>query len=122
MLPRRRLYRIAAAVELITGITLLCLPGLMIQLLFQTDVSGAERPLAQLYGLALLGLGVSCTSKPCPRSAQRGLAIYNSFASVLLFALITKAISGGPVVWAAACLHLVLGVLMIIDQRQQRSQ
>ena len=121
MLPRGSLYRVATAVELITGITLLCLPGLMIQLLFQTDASGAERHLAQLYGLALVGLGVACASEPCPRSAQRGLLIYNSFAAVLLFALIAKAISGGLVVWAAACLHLALGVLMIIDQLQPRS-
>lgn len=121
MTPRRSLYRIATAVELITGITLLCLPAVMIRLLFQTDASGAELHLAQLYGLALVGLGVSCASEPCPRSAQRGLLIYNSFAAVLLFALIAKAISGGLVVWAAACLHLVLGMLMIIDQLQARS-
>ena len=121
MLPQGNLYRVATAVELITGITLLCLPGVMIQLLFQTDASGAERHLAQLYGLALVGLGVACASEPCPRSAQRGLLIYNSFAAVLLFALIAKAISGGLVVWAAACLHLALGVLMIIDQLQPRS-
>ena len=121
MLPRGSLYRLATAVELITGITMLCFPGLMIQLLFQTDASGTERLLAQLYGLALVGLGVACASEPCPRSAQRGLLIYNSFAAVLLFALIAKAISSGLVVWSAACLHLALGVLMIIDKLQPRS-
>ena len=121
MLPRGSLYRLATAVELITGITMLCFPGLMIQLLFQTDASGTERHLAQLYGLALVGLGVACASEPCPRSAQRGLLIYNSFAAVLLFALIAKAISSSLVVWSAACLHLALGVLMIIDKRQPRS-
>ena len=121
MPPRRSLYRSATAIELVTGITLLCLPAVMIQLLFQTDANGAELHLAQLYGLALVGLGVACASEPCPRSAQRGLLIYNSFAAVLLFALISKTISGGFVVLAAACLHLVLGTLMIIDQLQARS-
>ena len=106
---------------MITGITLLFLPELMIQLLFQTDASGAELHLAQLYGLALVGLGVSCASEPCPQSAQRGLTIYNSSEAILLFTLIAKAIADGLVVWAAACLHLVLAVLMIIEQRQQRS-
>jgi len=121
MSPQSSPYRIATAVELITGITLLFLPELMIQLLFQTDASGAELHLAQLYGLALVGLGVSCASEPCPQSAQRGLTIYNSSAAILLFTLIAKAIADGLVVWAAACLHLVLAVLMIIEQRQQRS-
>lgn len=93
MTPRRSLYRSATAVELVTGITLLCLPAVMIQLLFQTDATGAELHLASLYGLALVGLGVACAGEPCPRSAQRGLLIYNSFAAVLLFALIAKAIS-----------------------------
>ena len=60
-------------------------------------------------------------ANPVRNPAQRGLTIYNSSAAVFLFALIAKAIAGGLVVWAAACLHLVLAVLMIIEQRQQRS-
>ena len=121
MHPQRNLYRLAATIELITGVSLLFMPGLIIRLLFETDANEAGFSLAQLYGLALVGLGVSCSSDPCPRPAQRGLLIYNSVASVLLFALITKAISDGLVMWSAACIHLILGVLMIIDQLQARS-
>lgn len=121
MLNQRNLYRIAAAIELITGVTLLLLPGFIVQILFQAKAIGAEPYLAQLYGLALIGLGVACWSQPCPMSAQRGITIYNVVAAVFLFALIAKAISGGLMVLAAASLHLVLGALMIIDQLKQRS-
>ena len=122
MHPRRNLYRLAATIELITGVSLLFMPELIIRLLFATDANEAELPLAQLYGLALVGLGVCGSSEPCPRSTQRGLLLYNSFAALLLFALIAKAISGGFVMWSASCLHLMLGVLMIIDQLQARSK
>ena len=121
MHPRRNLYRLATTIELITGVTLLLMPELIIRLLFATDANEVGLSLAQLYGLALVGLGVSSASEPCPRAAQRGLLFYNSFAAVQLFALIAKAISGGLVVWSAACLHLMLGVLMTIDQLQERS-
>lgn len=119
--PRSALYRISATLELITGITLLCLPGLMVQQLFQTDANGAPLHMAQLYGIALVGLGVASSSEPCPHSAQRGLLIYNSSAALLLIALKAQGISQGLVVWSAAGLHLVLGILMMIDQRQPRS-
>ena len=116
MPTRSTLYRLASAIELITGITLLLLPSVAMPLLFNAASSAAAERLMQLYGLALLGLGVACWESPCPLPAKRGLLVYNCSAAVLLITLGSQALSGGAAVWAGALIHIVLGVLMIRDQ------
>ena len=109
-------YRIASAIELITGVSLLVLPNLGMQFLFKTPPSAAGEQLTQLYGLALIGLGVSCWGNPCPKPAQRGLLVYNGAATILLLALALHELSGGAAVWLGTGIHLILSVWMIRDQ------
>ncbi|QNI53536.1 putative membrane protein [Synechococcus sp. BIOS-E4-1] len=113
---RSTLYRLASAIELVTGVTLLSLPAIVMQQLFSSPASDAGEQLTRLYGLALIGLGVACWGSPCPISARRGLLVYNCSAAVLLIILGSQALSGGAAVWAGALIHVVLGVLMIRDQ------
>ena len=110
------LYRFAAVIELVTGVSLLVLPTLVMQLLFRSPPSAAGEQLTQLYGLALIGLGVACWGNPCPAPAKRGLLIYNCAASILLVALAFRELSGGVAVWLGTGVHLILSVLMIRDQ------
>ena len=113
---RSTLYRLASAIELVTGVTLLLLPAIVMQQLFSSPASDAGEQLTRLYGLALIGLGVACWGSPCPIPARRGLLVYNCSAAVLLIILGSQALSGGAAVWAGALIHVVLGVLMIRDQ------
>ena len=110
------LYRLASAIELITGITLLVFPALVISLLFRPTATDSSEQLAQLYGLALIGLGAASWGSPCPTAAKRGLLVYNSTAAILLLRLTSEPLSGGLAVWAGAGIHLVFSVLMIRDQ------
>ena len=110
------LYRLAAVIELVTGLSLLVLPTLVMQLLFRSPPSAAGEQLTQLYGLALIGLGVACWGNPCPAPAKRGLLAYNCTAAILLFALALRELSGGVAVWLGTGVHLTLSVLMIRDQ------
>ena len=110
------LYRFAAVIELVTGVSLLVLPTLVMQLLFRSPPSAAGEQLTQLYGLALIGLGMACWGKPCPAPAKRGLLIYNCAASILLIALAFRELSGGVAVWLGTGVHLILSVFMIRDQ------
>lgn len=119
MLRRLTLYRLASAVELITGVALVLSPNLAIEALFQAQASGAEPQLTQLYGLALIALGATCWKQPCPHQAQRGMAIYNNLAGIFLLSLILKGLCTGLVVWTATVLHLSLGLVMIKDQQQK---
>ena len=116
MFFRSTLYRLASAIELITGVTLLLLPAVVMQQLFSSPTSDAGEQLTRLYGLALIGLGVACWESPCPLPAKRGLLVYNCSAAVLLIILGSQELSGGAAVWAGALIHVVLGVLMIRDQ------
>ena len=113
---RSTLYRLASAIELITGVTLLLLPAVVMQQLFSSPASDAGEQLTRLYGLALIGLGVACWESPCPLPSKRGLLVYNCSAAVLLITLGSQELSGGAAVWAGALIHVVLGVLMIRDQ------
>ena len=116
MFFRSTLYRLASAIELITGVTLLLLPAVVMQQLFSSPTSDAGEQLTRLYGLALIGLGVACWESPCPLPARRGLLVYNCSAAVLLITLGSQQLSGGAAVWAGALIHIVFGVLMIRDQ------
>ncbi|NOL47509.1 putative membrane protein [Synechococcus sp. MIT S9220] len=116
MPTRSTLYRLASAIELITGITLLLLPSVVMPLLFNAESSAAAERLMQLYGLALLGLGVACWESPCALPAKRGLLLYNCSAAVLLITLSSQQLSGGAAVWTGALIHIVLGGLMVRDQ------
>ena len=113
---RSRLYRLASAIELISGATLLLLTSAVMQQLFSSPATAAGEQLTRLYGLALIGLGVACWSSPCSTPGRRGLLVYNCSAAVLLLILAAMDLSGGRGVWAGAGIHTVLGLLMIRDQ------
>ena len=113
---RSRLYRLASAIELISGATLLLLPSAVMQQLFSSPATAAGEQLTRLYGLALIGLGVACWGSPCSTPGRRGLLVYNCSAAVLLLFLAAMDLSGGAAVWAGAGIHTVLGLLMIRDQ------
>ena len=88
----------------------------MIQLLFQADASGAELHLAQLYGLALVGLGWMA-SKPCPRSAQRGCDLQQLRCGAFVRSDRQSDLRG-PGGMGGCLPPPCTGVLMIIDQLQ----
>ena len=113
---RSRLYRLASAIELITGVSLLLMPAVVMSLLFSSPTTDSGVKLTQLYGLALIGLGVTCWGSPCTTPARRGLLVYNCSAAILLLHLALQTLSGGAAVWAGAVIHVVLGVLMVRDQ------
>ena len=116
MSVQSRLYRLASAIELITGATLLLLPSVVMQQLFSSSATAAGGQLTRLYGLALIGLGVACWGSPCSTPGRRGLLIYNCSAAMLLLILACTDLSGGTAVWAGSVIHVVLGLLMIRDQ------
>ena len=113
---RSRLYRLAGAIELISGATLLLLTSAVMQQLFSSPATAAGEQLTRLYGLALIGLGVACWGSPCSAPGRRGLLVYNCSAAVLLITLGSQELSGGAAVWAGALIHVILGGLMIRDQ------
>ena len=84
----RHSTRISCLVELSTGLPLVLAPDVVMTLLFGSPVPGGGHQLAQLFGAALIGLGISCWSASAldakPSSARLGLMLYNLTAALFL--------------------------------------
>ena len=121
----RRSSQLSCFVELTTGTALVLLPAVVIQLLLGTSLPDGGLQLAQLYGAALIGLGIACWSPVQVRDAgssraRLGLMLYNFGAALLLTGFSLSGTLQGLMVWPAALIHFVLGGLMLIDQRNQQ--
>jgi hypothetical protein len=118
--------RISCLVELSTGVPLVLVPGVVMTLLFGSPLSDGGDQLAQLFGAALIGLGISCWSASAPdarpSSARLGLMLYNLTAALFLIGFAITGAAQGLMAGPAGMLHLVLGLLMLLDQSRSAAQ
>ena len=122
----RHSTRISCLVELSTGVPLVLVPGVVMTLLFGSPLSDGGDQLAQLFGAALIGLGISCWSASAPdarpSSARLGLMLYNLTAALFLIGFAITGAAQGLMAGPAGMLHLVLGLLMFLDQSRSAAQ
>ena len=122
----RHSTRISCLVELSTGVPLVLVPGVVMTLLFGSPLSDGGDQLAQLFGAALIGLGISCWSACAPdarpSSARLGLMLYNLTAALFLIGFAITGAAQGLMAGPAGMLHLVLGLLMLLDQSRSAAQ
>lgn len=118
---QRNLYQLASLLELITGAALVILPATVMELLFGSSIEATGNHIAQLYGLALIGLGLASWGIPCPKSGKIALLFYNNLAGLLLLYLAFQGIAQGFMVWPAAILHLALGLLIAKERFSHHS-
>jgi len=55
-----RLLKLTAIIEAATGLALMAVPSVVVQLLLGGKISGASVPLGRVGGFALLSLGMAC--------------------------------------------------------------
>ena len=122
----RHSTRISCLVELSTGVPLVLVPGVVMTLLFGSPLSDGGDQLAQLFGAALIGLGISCWSASAPdarpSSARLGLMLYNLTAALFLIGFAITGAAQGLMAGPAGMLHPVLGLLMLLDQSRSAAQ
>ena len=122
----RHSTRISCLVELSTGVPLVLVPGVVMTLLFGSPLSDGGDQLAQLFGAALIGLGISCWSASAPdarpSSARLGLMLYNLTAALFLIGFAITGAAQGLMAGPAGMLHLVFGLLMLLDQSRSAAQ
>mgnify|MGYP006230659769 FL=1 len=122
----RHSTRISCLVELSTGVPLVLVPGVVMTLLFGSPLPDGGDQLAQLFGAALIGLGISCWSASAPdarpSSARLGLMLYNLTAALFLIGFAVTGAAQGLMAGPAGMLHLVLGLLMLLDQSRSAAQ
>jgi hypothetical protein len=123
----KRLLTLTAIIEAATGLALMVVPSVVVQLLLGAEISGASIPLGRVAGVALLALGVACWLAHCDQQsrAARGLVsamvLYNLGAVVILGAAGIRSQPVGIALWPAVILHAVMAVWCVACLRRSPS-
>ena len=116
----RAVYNFSAGLEVVTGLTICAIPNVVMNLLYGSPLIVQGESLARLYGIALISFGVASVGdfneKARNKSAELGLTIYNLLAGVLLIHTAAIGTAQGSLIWPGGIFHLILGVVMVIDQ------
>jgi hypothetical protein len=111
-----RLLKVTAIIEGITGLGLLAVPGLIVHLLLNADISGAAVPLGRVAGVALLSLAVACwfarhdVQSHAARGIVSAVTVYNIGATLVLSAAGLQMQPTGIVLWPAVIVHAGMAV------------
>ena len=113
----KRLLTLTAIIEVVTGLALLAVPSVVVQLLLgsRLDTSAAVT-LGRVAGAGLLALGAACwlachdTQSRATRGLVAAMLLYNiATVAVLAFAAIGCGLFG-VALWPAIILHAVMSV------------
>ena len=107
--------RAASGLEVLTGLGLIVAPSLLARLLFGSDLNAAGEATGRIAGLVMLCLAAGCW--PGDQETGRSQALTPLVALSWLaaaFLIITGLIGAnvGMLLWPAAALHVILGVLL----------
>jgi hypothetical protein len=115
-LPAAKWTAIAAAVEVGTGLVLIIRPSLFGRLLFGAAFLPPGQAVGRLAGFALVALAWACWPRQSaadpPRSSLGALLGFSILTAVYLAYLGIFRHLGGPLLWPAVALHLVLAILL----------
>ena len=108
--------RLSCLVELATGTALLLTPGLEMTLIVGSSLPNGGNQMAQLFGAAIICLGLSCWSNDQPSGQglmpSIGLTAYNMISGLLLAIFSFSGDARATVALPAALLHIALGVAL----------
>ena len=108
----KKVLVLAAIAEAATGLALLVVPSLVVQLLFDAEIVGVGVVMSRLAGIALIGLGVACWPCRSASNALYGMLTYSSLVTLYLLYLALGGKWNGPLLWPAVLLHAVLTLLL----------
>jgi len=112
----RLLFNVSAAIEILTGITMLIVPALLVGLLLGEGLGPTGVAVTRILGVGLLSLGIAGWNSQEQGTAlgpRTGLLVYNIGATALFVILGTIGAMNGLLLWPAAGLHLVISLLML---------
>ena len=116
--------RLSCLVELATGTALLLAPGLAMSLIVGSSLPNGGNQMAQLFGAAIICLGLSCWSinKSSDQDVMPsiGLMAYNMISGYLLAIFSFTGDARATVAIPAAVLHIGFGVALSIKQIKGR--
>ena len=110
----KNLLAIAAAAETATGLALLVIPVLVVQLLFGSELIGVGIVISRVAGISLIAFGLACWPgrNEGNRSARLGMLTYNVLATLYLGFVALAGEWVGILLWPAVAVHGVLSLLL----------
>lgn len=103
------LLKLCAVLEAATGLALVIVPSLVGQLLLGAELAGVAVPVAQVLGIALIGLGIACW----PGTPRCGMLTYSAAVTLFLGYVGCTGRFGGILLWPAVIAHAILTALLI---------
>jgi hypothetical protein len=105
---------ISAAIESLTGLALLAIPGLVSRVLLGVGLSSSGVAVARVAGFGLLSLGIASWPAKGIATPQaiRALFTYNLLAAIYFFYLKVSGTFATNVLWLAFGLHILLALLL----------
>jgi len=109
----RVVMRLGVAIELVTGLTLLVIPGVVIRVLIGADEGTTSTIVGRVLGGALLGLGIagaSARGRTPERRIVLAYLVYNVSTAAVLAAASLAGTANGILLWPVVAVHALLAV------------
>lgn len=112
----RVVIRLGVAIELVTGLTLLIIPGVVIRALIGADEGTASTIVGRVLGGALIGLGIagaSARGRTPERPIVLAYVVYNVSTATVLAAASVAGIASGILLWPVVAVHALLALVLL---------
>lgn len=108
-------FRLAAAVEVLSGLALVVAPGSMGRLLLGVGLDASGTAVGRLGGVGLVCFGLACwsgTGVPTP-AAQRAMLLFQPAVALVLATSAISADLHGMMLWPAVLYHAGASILLV---------
>jgi len=108
------LLKVAAGLEVGTGLVLIASPSAFTRLLFGSELASPGPGLGRLAGFALFALAVACWPADAvpAEPARRGMLLFSGLCAAYLVMRGIRGGATGPLLWPAAALHAGFALLL----------
>jgi hypothetical protein len=100
----KHVLRLAAILEIATGLGLLVVPSLVGMLLLGAEFTGVAMFVARVLGIALISFGLTCW----PATPLVGMSLYGGAVALYLAYLAIASGVGGVLLWPVVGLHALI--------------
>ena len=114
----RVVMRLGVAIELVTGLILLVIPGVVIRALIGADEGTTSTIVGRVLGGALVGLGIagaSARGRTPERRIVLAYLVYNVSTAAVLAAASVAGTANGILLWLVVAVHALLAVVLLAD-------
>lgn len=106
----KKILIFASLSEAMTGLALFIVPAVVGKLLLGEELIGVSIPIARIFGISLIALGVACWPNS---TASKGMLTYSLLASIYLLSVALEREFVGEFLWPAIVLHVILTILFL---------